>query len=791
SDTAPTPGGAFPDDTTPQTPIDDDEQSVELGLTFVPKVSGTVTAIRFYRTAANRGPHVGTLWGPSGEAIARVTFPAGSSTGWQSGEISPAAPVAAGTTYVASYLAPSGRYAADEHGFDQGIETDTLSIPAGAGVYAYGSGAYPTETYRNSNYFVDVAFRADAGPSPSPEPSVEPEPTATPEPTAPPTTTPEPTATPTPTPTPEAAGGGAFGPDTTPRQAVDPDSAAVELGMIFAPKVDGQLTALRFYRSAANPGPHVGTLWSADGTALARADFAAGGEDGWQTTALTNPVELTAGERYVVSYRAREGRYSADEHYFDVGIETEYFSIPAGAGVYAYGTGRFPAANYRNSNYYVDVRFTPAVTPTPVPTPTPSGSASPTPQPTPTPTPTTTPTPTPTTTPTPTPTPSPAPSVLDLPTEPWWGGPAYYGQWEKATQAGWTDPSFFPVAVFFGKPSHADDLAAIGVNTFMGAEHDGSAVSTITREGISLLAQPEWTDAEVGDNPLVVGWHVSDECDMGLSGCDSTLGEAGSLEIQKGYVADLRAKADGRFLQANFGNGVLGSYWSPTTMNDHLALVDVASVDKYAYTSPHVQDLLRGSPFWPAGKNPTSAAAYGWQQDRMESFMAPAASIPNWIFVETAKPYLTEAGATTITVAQIRGAVWNGIIHGAAGIAYFQHNNNGCGNYSLISCGDALRRGVGDINDRVAQLAPVINTPSYTWTFGAGLDTALKAQDGSAYIFAMTDGGSGARTFTLPAGLGGTVEVIGENRTLDAAAGSFTDTFAEESTVHLYRVVIE
>lgn len=381
-------------------------------------------------------------------------------------------------------------------------------------------------------------------------------------------------------------------------------------------------------------------------------------------------------------------------------------------------------------------------------------------------------------------------AVLDLPTEAWWGGPEYYGAWAKPVDAGWTDPSFFPLAVFFGKPAHARELADIGINTFMGAEHDGSSITRVTDAGISVLAQSEWTSAEIGDDPLVVGWHVSDECEMGSSGCDSPRGEQGSLAIHESYVRELRAEADGRFLQANFGNGVLGSFWSPTTMDDHVALVDVSSVDKYAYTSPHAQDVLRASPHWPSGKDPSSAGAYGWQQDRMETFMSPAASTPNWVFVETAMPFLTEVGATAITAAQIRGAVWNAIIHGAAGIAYFQHNNDGCGTYSLVDCSIELQRAVAGINAEVSDLAEVINTPSRSWDFGSGLETALKTHDGQAYIFAMTDGGSGERTVTLPDGLAGEIEVVGEDRSIAATGGGFTDVFDAEHTVHIYRMVI-
>jgi hypothetical protein len=54
----------------------------------------------------------------------------------------------------------------------------------------------------------------------------------------------------------------------------------------------------------------------------------------------------------------------------------------------------------------------------------------------------------------------------------------------------------------------------------------------------------------------------------------------------------------------------------------------------------------------------------------------------------------------------------------------------------------------------------------------------------------MTDGSTGSRTFTLPAGLTGNVEVVGEGRTIAVADGSFTDSFASEFTHHIYRIAL-
>lgn len=573
-----------------------------------------------------------------------------------------------------------------------------------------------------------------------------------------------------------------FDASTTPQSITDPDRVAVELGVRFTTNADISVTGIKFYKGPQNTGTHVGTLWNTSRTALARVTFSNESRSGWQTATFSEPVAVSAGQTLVASYLAPSGQYSGDNKGFDQSVTDGTVTFPESAGVYTYRPGRFPSKVFENSNYYVDILYTKGATAPPTDPTTP-------------PTPPVTPPVPPVTPPVVVPVPPVVPptsggATLNLPREAWWGGPAYYAKFSKANAAGWDEPGFFPISVFFGKPEHARTLAGLGVNTYMGAEHDGSSIQTMTGQGISVIAQQEWSPQELGNDPLAVGWHVSDECEMGLGGCLDGDNEYGRLATQQRFVNEARSHNDGRFVQANFGNGVLGTYWAPNTMDDHVGLLDVSSVDKYAYSSPHVQSILPGSPFWPAGKKTASAGAYGWLQDRMETFTSPAGSKPNWVFVETAMPYLTEGGAKSITGDQIEGAVWNGIIHGAAGIAYFQHNNSGCGNYSLIDCGATLQNKVKAVDAKVKSLAPVINTQSYVWNFGPQLETMLKTQGGSAYIFAMTDGGTGTRSFALPAGVTGNVEVVGEGRTIAVTNGSFSDSFASEATHHVYRIAL-
>lgn len=563
-----------------------------------------------------------------------------------------------------------------------------------------------------------------------------------------------------------------FGIDTIPKVASDPDPNPAELGVRFSASRTIVVSGIRFYRGADNTGRHVGRIWSPSGKVLRTVVFPRTSAVGWVEATLRTPLRVRPGQQLIASYSAPHGHYANDPGGFAKRSTDGVVTYPRGAGVFTYRIGSMPHRVWDHANYYVDIRYS-------------TGSAHPS----------TSPSTTPALTPTPTPAPStasgsPAPvgaASLDLPREAWWGGPSYYAKFSKAAQSGWTSPSFFPIAVFFGKPEQAAALKAAGINTYMGAEHDGSRIRTITDTGMSVIAQNEWTRAEIGSDPRVVGWHVSDECDMGLGGCDGST-ENARLAQQRQQAAALRF-GDGRFLQSNIGNGVLGSFWAPTTMPQFVGTVDVTSVDKYAYTSPPVGDVIRQSSYWPRGKNPASAGAYGWLEDRMETYSHSAT--PNWVFVETARPYLTEAGARTIKPDQIEGAVWDAIIHGAAGIAYFQHNNNGtCGTYSILQCGSALTARITAIDAQVRSLAPVINTQGYRWDFGPGLDTSLKVSGGYAYIFAMTDGGTGKKTFTLPKGLSGTVEVVGENRTITPSNGSFTDSFAAEYTHHIYRIAL-
>lgn len=149
---------------------DTDTAPIELGIRFTSTVDGYLTGLRFYKGAGNTGTHVGHLWSASGALLATVNFTNETATGWQQANFSTPVPVTAGATYVASYFAPQGGYAADVGYFANSLQSGPLVAQGGGnGVYRYGAtGGFPTDTYNNTNYWVDVVFSNSVGDTTAP-----------------------------------------------------------------------------------------------------------------------------------------------------------------------------------------------------------------------------------------------------------------------------------------------------------------------------------------------------------------------------------------------------------------------------------------------------------------------------------------------------------------------------------------------------------------------------------------------------------------------------------------------
>ena len=322
------PATIWTDSQVPGTPGAGGASPVELGVKFRAGQDGFIQGVRFFKGPGNTGTHVGRLWTASGQKLGQATFVAESPTGWQEAWFPQPVPVTAGTTYVASYFAPNGHYTWGQYGLTSGVTRGPLTALAdgadgGNGVYAYGSGGFPTSSYHASNYGVDVLFTA-------------------------------------------ASGLGcpcSLWPSTAePSRQSSTDTRAAELGVRFTPLRSGYIKGIRFYKGSGNTGSHIGRLWSDSGTRLAQATFSGETASGWQQVLFSSPVAVTAGTKYVASYYAPAGHYANDPSYFAVenttrGPLTALTSTASTPnGVYRYGSG-FPSSTYQATNYWVDVVY--------------------------------------------------------------------------------------------------------------------------------------------------------------------------------------------------------------------------------------------------------------------------------------------------------------------------------------------------------------------------------------------------------------------------------------------------
>jgi len=149
------------------------------------------------------------------------------------------------------------------------------------------------------------------------------------------------------------------------------DTSSVELGVKFRSETAGSILGIRFYKSAANIGTHIGSLWSINGTRLATATFTGETASGWQQVNFATPVAIQANTVYVASYFTPSGHESGNLDYFATqGVDTPpLHALMTGVsglnGVYAYGAGSsFPVNGFRSLNYWVDVLFSPQPPPT-------------------------------------------------------------------------------------------------------------------------------------------------------------------------------------------------------------------------------------------------------------------------------------------------------------------------------------------------------------------------------------------------------------------------------------------
>lgn len=390
----------------------------------------------------------------------------------------------------------------------------------------------------------------------------------------------------------------------------------------------------------------------------------------------------------------------------------------------------------------------------------------------------------------------PDPAVLDLPRIPWEGGPAYWSHFDDASD--WTDPAFFPVSVWYAGISSAEEVAwdkAHGINTYLGM-WEGTPFSLFEDNDVYWIGG-ELNETFDADSPHWPGVVLDDEVD-------------GRFTPEDGFahLAALSrdAEGSGKFRYANFTQLVIGPDLDVEVQEQYVnGFTDVVSIDMYWYSIPFCDwQPYRGEDYAVSVPEDTcrTASSYGRAmraltiRDGVDGLVQP-----RWQFIENLNGLSGHDHLTYISPGQLKGAAMSSIISEARGLVWFNQSFTGpCQSTNVVRtaqmegdawCGAEQVAAMGEVNNFVHDLAPMINTQSYVWDFGDGLDTMLKVHDGDAYIFAMTDGETGERGFSLPPGISATTaEVVGEGRSVEVAADRFVDHFENEYDYHVYRITL-
>jgi hypothetical protein len=345
---------------------------------------------------------------------------------------------------------------------------------------------------------------------------------------------------------------------------------------------------------------------------------------------------------------------------------------------------------------------------------------------------------------------------------------------------------YIPMAVWLQNPDNAEKYKAIGINVYIGL-HKGpteTQLEKLRKAGVVVACDQNKVALDDKWKDTIVGWLQDDEPDNaqlkpeGKGYGPPVLPE----KIVERYKEMKAADKLNRPVMLNLNMAVAYDKWvgrgtrrnKPEDYPEYVKGGDIVSFDIY----PVCSDIKEVS-----GK----ISYVGTGVKRLVNWVDNKK--PVWTCIETTH---ISHPTNRVTPKQVRSEVWMAIINGARGIIYFAHEFKP----KFIEAGllhyPEIAEAVKNVNAEVQSFAKLINDGKAIE--GAKVDkkeVALltRESDGIFAFFASgMEEGPITATFELP-GLKGktTLKVSGENRTVEAVDGKWTDTFTGYEA-HVYTV---
>lgn len=375
------------------------------------------------------------------------------------------------------------------------------------------------------------------------------------------------------------------------------------------------------------------------------------------------------------------------------------------------------------------------------------------------------------------------------------GGPNYNAKFSPGLPA---TPDFFPVAVFYSGVSTVADVEhdkATGINTYCGLNGD-SRMDLIKAAG--LYAFP-WLGEMNLRSTETVGYNLYDEPDMHETWWGAPTQKQFALMDQ---VVASRPK-DGRGSYVNYGLGILAADDNHEPAKRFVQNYgDYISADHYFYTTDSggygetSRVIGRGDNRLTA-EQAARGVNYGIIVQRMRRFADYKK--PVWGFVEAGYPHggTGVKGSDYITPDEVRAAIWHSIIGGAQGIIFFNHtfgDGPAESQHVLRTAYYApVRKKVQEVTAVIRQIAPALNSPEAVGltTVGTGAVAITRWNNGQPVVIAGNSDNVKNKSVQFTVKGAKSINVLGENRTITpSASGQFTDTFADGTSIHIYKVTL-
>jgi hypothetical protein len=360
-----------------------------------------------------------------------------------------------------------------------------------------------------------------------------------------------------------------------------------------------------------------------------------------------------------------------------------------------------------------------------------------------------------------------------------------YAQWSRGPSG---KADFFPIAVWLQAPAKAERYRAAGFNLFIGLWNGPTEehLQQLKQAGMQVICSQNAVGLKHLSDPTIAGWMHGDEPDnaQSLPGGKGYGPPIPPAKIVESYTR-IRAADPTRPVMLNLGQGVAWDGWHgrgvrtnhPEDYPEYVKGCDIASFDIYpvAHDNPQVAGNL-----WYVARGVERLKQ--WTQGK-----------PVWDCIECTHISNKEHKATP---QQVRCEVWMSIIHGSMGLIYFVHEWQPKFDESALLSDPEMLAAVSQANHQIAELAPVLNSPTVADGVKAAsantsvpVATMVKKHGGAVYLFAVPMQDGQTRTRFSVQGLSGpkSVEVLGENRTLELKDGVFEDDF-KSWDVHLYRI---